>query len=173
MARFFVGIDVGLTGGVALTDESQTLISLVRFDKVDALDVLEAAFSASGVHKLDIAVEAVGSRPDQNISSMFNFGASYGRIQGFLRAHKLDTTYYYPQSWQKYLPHADTPKERVRTFIEQKFSFEPFIFEGCRVPHQGCMDAAAIAIYHSLIVTGKLAAPKPTKKSKPRKAMKF
>jgi crossover junction endodeoxyribonuclease RuvC len=169
----YLGVDVGLTGGIAILDSDQGLKCLFRFDKQDPLQIFQAALWGVGAEELLVAVEAVGPRNGQDMSSMFNFGISYGKVLGFCAAHELDTCLYSPQAWQKYLPQAGTPKERVRLFIEQKYGFDGFIFEGCRVPHQGCMDAVAIATYHMMIKEGRLAAPKPTKKAKRRKAMQF
>jgi len=170
MSHIFVGIDCGLTGGVTAIDQDGLLIKLARFDRQNPIDVLRCFFSElmadTSVEEVYVAMEAVGSRPLQSISSTFNFGVSYGRLQGFLETFKLPYALYPPQAWQKWLPIASGPKERVRAWALPKFTADPFIFSGCRVPHQGCLDAAGVAEYHRCVIQGHFKAPKPKSKVK-------
>mgnify|MGYP000868021981 FL=1 len=177
MTHIFVGIDCGVTGGVTALDQDGLLIKLARFDKKNPVEVMRSFFSElmadASVEEISVALEAVNSRSGQSVTSMFNFGVSYGKLQGFLEAFKLPYALYYPQTWQKWLPKASGPKDRVKAWALPKFTPDPFIFSGCRVPHQGCLDAAGIAEYHRAVTVGSLVRPKPVRPVKRRQAVRF
>jgi hypothetical protein len=171
----FLGIDPGAKGGLALISYSRKILSLAQFNDREPLEVIKEALS--GVEEdtyIHVAVESVHSFPGQGISSAFTFGTSYGKLLGFFYALGMDTVGYSPQEWQKYLPPADTGKGRVARFVEQERLTREFIFEGCRVPHDGCVDAFGIADYHRKVVLGKIvrsvkARRTPVKKRRPMK----
>jgi len=169
----YAGIDVGLTGALVIMDDTGGLLRLARFDGADFVSIICNDIKVFYQEKMSVAVEQVSARPGQDISSMFNFGVSYGKVLGSVQSLGVSPTLYRPQTWQTYLPKNDTPKGRVRLFCEAKWGLEPFIFPGCRVAHQGAMDAAALAYFHMQVSTGKLAPPKPTKVVKKRRAVRF
>lgn len=177
MTHIFVGIDCGVTGGVTALDQDGLLIKLAKFDKANPVDVLRSFISElmadATVGTISVAMEAVGARPGQSVTSMFNFGVSYGRLQGFLEAFKLPYALYHPQAWQKWLPRASGPKDRVKAWALAKFTPDPFIFAGCRVPHQGCLDAAGVAEYHRAVTVGTIVRPKPVSQKKRQSTLRF
>lgn len=169
----FLGLDPGITGGIAVLDKDGLILALSRFDGLKSSDVIRSLLSDLGCAEILCALESVHARPGQDISSMFNFGREFGRIQGFLDAHLIDYTLYSPQAWQKYLPKSDTAKGRVRAWVDATYGPDPFIFERCRVPHSGCMDAAAIADYHRRVKLQLISAPKPASKTKKKRVLRF
>jgi len=168
---YFIGIDPGITGGIVAVDRSGAIASMARFDGSNPLVVIKEALGGLGVGRISVALEKVGARPGQCVSSMFKFGEGYGAIQGLLWGLDIEVTLYSPQEWQKYLPPAPTPKGRVLAYLGHKGIGELFIYEGCRVPHQGCADSFGIADYHRLVSTGSLARPKSATKP-PKKRLK-
>ena len=170
---YFVGIDPGITGGICVLSRAGALVVLERFNGSTPTDVMRNIFGGLGYTEIFVALESVHARPGQGVCSMFTFGVGYGRIQGFLDAHLVDYKLYPPQAWQRFLPQAATPKDRVRAWAVRKFELKDFIFEGCRVPHQGCMDAAGIAEYHRCIKLELLSAPKDKKRKKKLPEVRF
>lgn len=173
MTNYFIGIDPGATGAVAILDDAGNLFGVHRFNGENVSTVLRRVLGDLGYTEIFVAIEAVHARPGQGVCSMFTFGMGYGRIQGFLDAHLVDYKLYTPQAWQRFLPQAATPKDRVKAWAVRKFQLKDFIFEGCRVPHQGCMDAAAIAEYHRCIKLELLSAPKDKKRKKKLPEIRF
>lgn len=158
----FMGIDPGKTGGVVVLKDKH-LVYAAGFDANDPLFVLERAF-ANFPNSL-VGLEDVHAMPGQGVVSMFTFGTGYGEIRGFLRGTQTPYRLIRPQAWQGGLPEHPEPKKRVRQWVEERFTESPFIFEGRRVPHQGCMDAAGIADYLRRVECGELTPPvvKPKK----------
>ena len=152
MTQHFIGIDPGLTGGIAVLDSGGVVVRLERFDRRDLCDVMHEVFDALGSTTAHVALERVHARPGQGVCSMFTFGTGYGKIQGWLAAKCIDFELYTPQAWQRPLPLSSSPKDRVKKWALKNHTSLPFIFAGCRIMHQGCMDAAAIADYHRCIL---------------------
>lgn len=153
-----MGIDPGKTGGLAVISSQGALLRAERFDNQDPLVVL-----ASALHSYPSAVvtlEAVHAMPGQGVVSMFTFGVGVGQLQGYLRARGIVPSPVSPQAWQKVLPDGTgDSKALVRAFCEAAYTLDRFMFVGCRVPHQGAMDAAAMAEYGRRIHTGVLKPP--------------
>lgn len=151
----YIGIDVGMTGGLAVMGSDGELIDIFRFDGALVTETLTKVF-AQYIGDISVAVEWVGARPSQGVVSVMTFGVGYGRILGFLEARGIPYTLYHPLRWQSNLPQAGTSKDRVRKWAMATYSLARFTFPKCRVPHQGCIDAAGIAEHHRCIAVGKI-----------------
>lgn len=168
---FFVGVDPGATGAVAILDRSGRLTRWVKFDRQCPIAGLEMALESL----LDrswgdflLGVENVWAAPGQGVVSMFTFGRGLGRIEGWLKAHNITHESVAPQTWQKWLPEAEGgAKGRAKAGAEARWGLAPFVQDGCRVPHQGGIDAAGIAEYLRRLDQGELEAP-----AAPRKRMR-
>lgn len=159
-----LGIDPGATGGVALVAggaRGGNLLAWRRFDGVDPLQAIaEVVALSGGACRLRSLLEEVHAAPGQGVVSMFTFGRSVGRIEGYFAARDMALELASPQAWQRWLPgHDGGPKERVRSWVESRHGAATFIAPGCRVPHQGGMDAAAIAEYLRLLIIGAIEPP--------------
>lgn len=157
------------------------VVYMVRFDNSDVVTVIKDSlehlrlrFSVPDT-KFHVAVEKVHAFHGQGASSGFNFGVSFGIIQGTLSALGYAYALYPPQEWQKRLPVAETSKGRVKALAENLGLVDRFIFNGCRVPHSGCLDAFGIADYHRRVILGLVERKKPAGEGvkKRRVSMKF
>lgn len=149
MTETYLGIDPGQTGGLAILGIGGDLLHWDAFDHRDPLGVLDGVI-CTFAPKL-VAIEEVHSSPGAGVVSMFKFGVGLGRVQGFLAGGGIIPMMVPPQTWQKWLPAAESSKARVRQWIAIKYGLQLFIRPGCRVPHQGGMDATAIAEYLRLV----------------------
>jgi hypothetical protein len=105
----------------------------------------------------------------------FSFGESFGWIKGYLDALDVVPVLVSPQKWQKVMGGAYEglpPKERARAFAVQKWTEVPFILPRCKVPNDGIVDAALIALW-ALGQDSKVLEFKPVKKKVTRRPMKF
>lgn len=180
MSALFLGIDPGAKGGVAILDSDGSLISVARFEgdcpgRVSAEMVALAKKRSGPLGQVNIAIERVGAAPGQGVSSMFTFGVGVGLIKGWLAASGFQFIEVSPQSWQRVaVGEGETTKDRARALASTLWGLEPFIFAGCRVPHQGCIDAAGLAEYLRQTITGlraPIAPPRP--KAKRRAPLKL
>lgn len=165
-----MGIDPGATGAVAVIHPGGLYID--RFDKVGPVKVIVLALEMYGRPDM-VWVEKVHAMPGQGVTSMFSFGTSYGKILGVLEYLQLPMALATPQEWQKWLPDAPTPKERARLGVAQEFDLGRFVFAGCRVPHQGAIDATAMAMYGVKIANGELVKPLKSRPKSKRQPIKL
>ena len=68
-------------------------------------------------NKEDIAVivEQVNAMPGQGVTSMFNFGQTFGAIKGVCAALKLPIFFVRPSKWKKYFELINSSKDASRT----------------------------------------------------------
>lgn len=97
MARFFIGVDPGKSGGAALIDEDGIIHSTVNF-KESEHDINCWFLAIDMAHAV---IERVHSFPKQGVKSMFTFGQSYGFLRGMLVAHSFPFTEVAPGTWQR------------------------------------------------------------------------
>ena len=64
---------------------------------------------------ISVVVEHVTAMPGQGVTSMFNFGQSYGVIKGICSAMQLPIHFVRPTKWKKYFNLINTSKDASRT----------------------------------------------------------
>jgi hypothetical protein len=170
---YFVGVDAGAKGAVAILDLRGEVVQLARFDNDRPTRVLNEVLSSYDPRRLDIALEAVHAMPGQGVCSTFTFGVGYGRIMGWFEAKGLKFELHSPQAWQRYLPLGIDPKARVRAYAAGQWGLERFVMENCRVAHQGAMDAACIAEYLRRLRYGLVEAPRARPKGAKLRVLKL
>ncbi|MBO9484347.1 hypothetical protein [Salinisphaera sp. G21_0] len=106
-----IGIDPGKTGAIAFL-EGEVLKRVLdmpvipdgkgKKDKVDGAQlrrfIAELTAESRQVH---VYLERVGAMPGQGVTSMFNFGRSFGVVEGVVAGMGLPVTYVTPQAWKK------------------------------------------------------------------------
>ena len=65
--------------------------------------------------KIVVVIEQVSAMPGQGVTSMFNFGQSFGVIKGICSAMQLPMYFVRPAKWKKYFNLIKTEKEASRT----------------------------------------------------------
>ena len=105
--KVFIGRDPGAKGSMAVMTQSPVFvyswdIKLVPWedDLMSYIAALKAAKSDPNC-VLSCALEHVGAMPGQGVTSMFNFGANFGRIIGVLTTLCVPFELVRPQRWQK------------------------------------------------------------------------
>ena len=142
------GIDVGLNGAIALFDmieghlevHDMPVMEINKKRQVNPqllTNILEQ-------HNAPVFIEQVGARPGQGVSSMFNFGKSYGICLGVSAGLKLPTTTITPLVWQKALK-VEKGKDGNRLRATQIFPNFSSLF--ARKKDDGRADAALLAYY--------------------------
>ena len=64
---------------------------------------------------INVVVEQVSAMPGQGVTSMFNFGQSFGVIKGICAAMQLSIFFVRPAKWKKYFNLINTEKDASRT----------------------------------------------------------
>jgi hypothetical protein len=97
--KLYLGIDPGLSGGIAFVPETGTpwAHKMPETDR-DLLDLLSDNIS---LHTATALLELVHSSPQMGVKSAFTFGEGYGRLQAVLTALRVPYERVRPQAWQK------------------------------------------------------------------------
>jgi hypothetical protein len=97
--KLYIGIDPGLSGGIAFVPETGTpwAHKMPETDR-DLLDLLSDNIS---LHTATALLELVHSSPQMGVKSAFTFGEGYGRLQAVLTALRVPYERVRPQAWQK------------------------------------------------------------------------
>ena len=130
-----IGIDPGISGSICF------------FQKGKILDVIEMPTMTDGkknkrqvngsqifneiskrienTNKQDIRViiEQVSAMPGQGVTSMFNFGQSFGILKGICSAMQLPMYFVRPAKWKKYFNLINSEKDASRTKAIEIFPY--------------------------------------------------
>jgi hypothetical protein len=96
MVQSFIGIDPGASGAIAILINEKILV--YDFDDPLALKKLKE-LKEKGV-ELYAVLEKVSAMPKQGVTSVFKFGANFGRWKGRLEALDIIYALVTPQKWQ-------------------------------------------------------------------------
>ena len=136
----FIGIDPGVSGGIAVVSDTGTLLSVSKMPETerDLYEHLGAlSFFAGG---LKATLEYVRAMPKMGAASMFQFGRGYGAIRMALVARDIPFDEATPLKWQNAmgcLTHGDKNISKRRA---------QELFPGVKVTHANA-DALLIAEY--------------------------
>jgi len=154
---YYIGIDVGLGGAVAVFGTDGTLdVYDMPIVEVKRNNKLKKEVSAAGLHSIikyqkpsTCLVEQVAARPGQSVTAMFQFGRFLGQIEGVIAAHEIPISYVQPRTWQKAveLRGGDT-KEASRLRAMELFPGYAEKFR--RKKDHGRSDASLVA-YHAFL----------------------
>ena len=123
------GIDPGISGAISILEnkkilevlEMPTMIDGKKNKKqVNGSQVTNIIKGRLNIHKeIAVVVEHVNAMPGQGVTSMFNFGQSFGVIKGICSALSLPIYFVRPMKWKKYFNLIKTNKDASRTKVIQ------------------------------------------------------
>ena len=125
------GIDPGISGAISVL-ENKKVIEV--FDMPTMIDGKKNKKQVNGAQvtniikeRLDdekeiaVVVEHVNAMPGQGVTSMFNFGQSFGVIKGICSALSLPIHFVRPTKWKKHFNLIKTNKDASRTRVIQVY----------------------------------------------------
>ena len=125
-----IGIDPGLSGGIAVLDD------LKIFDMFDMPIMSEGKKNKNQLNSAQLVniikkhivsgntfviVEQVSAMPGQGVTSMFNFGQTFGSIKGICAALNLPIFYVRPTKWKKHFELINSSKDASRTKVIEMY----------------------------------------------------
>lgn len=149
---FTLGVDPGLSGGVAVLETDSGRIAAlhvmpVKDGEVDAVALASLLWLFwPGVDLA--AVERVHAMPGQGVSSMFCFGRGFGTILGVLGAQGVKVELPTPQRWKRDIlgnKHDHATKAGTAEWARLRWPDARIVPPRCRVAHSGLCDALALA----------------------------
>ena len=128
-----IGIDPGVSGAICiLTDgkiteiyEMPTMIDGKKNKKqVNGAEVTNIINKELVNEKdINVVIEHVSAMPGKGVTSMFNFGQSFGVLKGICAALKLPVHFIRPVKWKKHFNLINTEKDASRTKVIEVFPY--------------------------------------------------
>ena len=122
-----IGIDPGITGAICFFEDGK-IIDVVEMPnmaegkknkrQVNGAQIYhEISKRIKNLEKKDIKViiEQVAAMPGQGVTSMFNFGQSFGVLKGICAAMQISMYFERPAKWKKYFNLINSEKDASRT----------------------------------------------------------
>ena len=101
---------------------------------------------------IKVIIEQVSAMPGQGVTSMFNFGQSFGILKGICSAMQLPVYFVRPAKWKKYFNLINSEKDASRTKAIEIFPY----FSSKLSRKKDCNKADAILISSFYYETYKL-----------------
>ena len=130
-----IGIDPGLSGSICFFEDGKIL------DVVEMPTMTEGKKNKKQVNgsqlyneilnkikqidkkEIKVIIEQVSAMPGQGVTSMFNFGQSYGILKGMCSAMQLPMYFVRPAKWKKYFNLINSEKDASRTKAIEIFPY--------------------------------------------------
>ena len=153
-----IGIDPGISGSICFFQDGKIL------DVVEMPTMIEGKKNkkqgngsqifneiSERIKKLDkrdirVIIEQVSAMPGQGVTSMFNFGQSYGILKGICSAMQLPMYFVRPVKWKKYFNLINSVKDASRTRAIEIFPY--FSGQLSRKKDSNKADAILIASFY-------------------------
>ena len=130
-----IGIDPGINGAICLFKDGK-IVDVLEMPKmavgkknksqVNASQIFnEIQKALEGEDKTSViaVIEQVSAMPGQGVTSMFNFGQSYGILKGICSAMQLPMFFVRPAKWKKYFNLINSQKDASRTRAIEIFPY--------------------------------------------------
>ena len=153
-----IGIDPGITGSICFFQDGK-IIDVVEMPTMTEGKKNKKQVNGSQVFneisekikKLDkeeikVVIEQVSAMPGQGVTSMFNFGQSFGILKGICSAMQLPMYFVRPAKWKKYFNLINSEKDASRTRAIEIFPY--FSNQLSRKKDSNKADAILIASFY-------------------------
>ena len=126
-----LGIDPGLSGAIAILEKKKVLnlfdMPVMAEGKKNKKQLNSAQLvniireNSIGEEEIVVVVEQVNAMPGQGVTSMFNFGQTFGAIKGVCAALNLPIFFVRPSKWKKYFELINSSKDSSRTKVIEMY----------------------------------------------------
>ena len=126
-----LGIDPGLSGAIAVLENKKVLsmfdMPVMSEGKKNKKQLNSAQLvniiknNTNDNEEKAVVVEQVNAMPGQGVTSMFNFGQTFGAIKGVCAALGLPIFFVRPSKWKKYFELLNASKDSSRTKVIEMY----------------------------------------------------
>ena len=153
-----IGIDPGISGSICFFNDGKILdvieMPTMNDGKKNKRQVngsqifneISKRINTLEKKQIKVVIEQVSAMPGQGVTSMFNFGQSFGVIKGVCAAMQLPIYYVRPVKWKKYYDLINSQKDSSR--VKAIEMFPKFSSMLSRKKDSNKADAILIANYH-------------------------
>ena len=153
-----IGIDPGISGSICFFQDGK-IVDVIEMPtmtdgkknkkQVNGSQIFNEI--SEKIKKLDkkeikVVIEQVSAMPGQGVTSMFNFGQSFGILKGICSAMQLPMYFVRPAKWKKYFNLINSEKDASRTRAIEIFPY--FSGQLSRKKDSNKADAILIASFY-------------------------
>ena len=130
-----IGIDPGVSGSICFFKDGQ-IIDVIEMPTMNEGKKNKKQVNGSQIYneifkRIDrdvttntrVVIEHVTAMPGQGVTSMFNFGQSFGILKGICSAMQLPMYFVRPAKWKKYFNLINSEKDASRTRAIEIFPY--------------------------------------------------
>ena len=130
-----IGIDPGISGAICFFEEGQVkeIIDMPtmadgkknkrQINGPQTYNEIYSRIKKSSKKDITVVIEQVSAMPGQGVTSMFNFGQSFGVLKGICSAMQLSMQFVRPAKWKKYFGLIKAEKDASRTKVIEIFPY--------------------------------------------------
>ena len=153
-----IGIDPGISGSICFLDNGK-ILDVIEMPTMTDGKKNKKQVNGSQVYnevtkrikqyeknQIRVVIEHVSAMPGQGVTSMFNFGQSFGILKGICTAMQLPMYFVRPAEWKKYFNLLNSEKDASRTRAIEIFPY--FSSQLSRKKDSNKADAILIASFY-------------------------
>ena len=130
-----IGIDPGISGSICFFEDGKILDVLEMPTMTDGkknkrqvngsqiYNEIKKKIDVVSEEDIRVVIEHVTAMPGQGVTSMFNFGQSFGILKGICSAMRLPMYFVRPAKWKKYFNLINSEKDASRTRAIEIFPY--------------------------------------------------
>ena len=159
-----IGIDPGISGSICFLKDGKILDVVEMPTMIDGkknkrqvngsqiYNEISKRINRAENQDIRVVIEQVSAMPGQGVTSMFNFGQSFGILKGLCSAMQLPMHFVRPAKWKKYFNLINSEKDASRTRAIEIFPY--FSSQLSKKKDSNKADAILIAsFYHETYKT--------------------
>ena len=130
-----IGIDPGISGSICFFEDGK-ILDVVEMPTMtegkknkkqvngsQIFNEISKRINKNQNQGVRVVVEQVSAMPGQGVTSMFNFGQSFGILKGICSAMQLPVYFVRPAKWKKYFNLINSEKDASRTRAIEIFPY--------------------------------------------------
>ena len=130
-----IGIDPGISGSICFLKDGR-IIDVIEMPTMNEGKKNKRQVNGSQIfneilkrinnlnkQEIKVVIEKVSAMPGQGVTSMFNFGQSFGILKGICSAMQLPMYFVRPAKWKKYYNLINSEKDASRTRAIEIFPY--------------------------------------------------
>ena len=130
-----IGIDPGISGSICFLKDGK-IVDVVEMPTMTEGKKNKRQVNGSQIYneilkrinkvenqEIRVVIEHVSAMPGQGVTSMFNFGQSFGILKGLCSAMQLPMYFVRPAKWKKYFNLINSEKDASRTRAIEIFPY--------------------------------------------------
>ena len=153
-----IGIDPGISGSICFLQDGK-IVDVVEMPTMtegkknkkqvngsQIVNEISEKIKELDKREIKVVIEQVSAMPGQGVTSMFNFGQSFGILKGICSSMQLPMYFVRPAKWKKYFNLINSEKDASRTKAIEVFPY--FSSELSRKKDSNKADAILIASFY-------------------------